>query len=152
MRERSRIIAAVGALAVAGSCLIVLGVLPGTIELAAGAEFAYPPGAAGVIAADYIETFSTGKDSLLTAFFESYLSERAAEMQPVKTRVWECHRLYSLFGVLAPQELIENDESLLVLRVKSEKVGTWFQVSFEMDVDAPGKLLDVDFEPAARSE
>ena len=150
MTTRGGIDAEVGPLLMAGCLLAALAGVPGTVGGAEGKEFAYPKGIAGEIAEAYIEVFSTGEDSLMTGFYETYLSEGAVEEHSVKTRVWEYHRLYGLFGELAPHQIIKNDKSVLVLLVKSEKLETWFHVSIEMDEAAPGLLLDMDVQPAAR--
>jgi hypothetical protein len=151
MTTRGRIVATVGPLLIAG-CIMMLGTLPGIVVEAEGNGFDYSKGTAGEIAEAFIETFSTGEDSLMAGFFQSYLSERALEEHSVKTRVWEYQRLFSLFGKFTPHKIIKDEELNLVLQVKSEKLGTWFHLNIEMDEAAPGFLLDVDFQPAARSK
>jgi hypothetical protein len=151
MTKRRRFVATVSPLVIAGAILL-LGTLPGIVAADEVKGFDYPKGAAGEIAEAFIETFSTGEDSLMAEFFETCLSEAAVREDSVKTRVWEYHRLYSLFGELIPHKIIKNEEFNLVLRVKSEKLETWFHLNIEMDRAAPGFLLDVDFAPAARSK
>ncbi|UCH85041.1 MAG: hypothetical protein JSW50_04960, partial [Candidatus Latescibacterota bacterium] len=106
--------------------------------------FAYPDGPSGEIARAYVEAFSSGADSLMIAFHESYLSEKGIEEASIKTRMWEYRRLHNMLGTLLPHSVVKNDDSSLVLMVKSKKLDTWFQLGIEMDADSTGMVLDVD--------
>jgi len=151
MIECGRIVAAVGLrLVIAGLILVVPGAVTEGIATAAGKQLSYPEGKSGELAQIYIDTFGSGVDSLMAGFFDSHLSEAGAEEATIKQRLWEYRRLYNLLGELTPYEVVKNDTTMLVVLVKSEKLNTWFHVNLEMDELSPGKLLDVDLQPAGK--
>ena len=116
----------------------------------AGAGFAYPDGVSGDIARAYVEAFSSGSDSLMTAFHRAYLSEAGSEEASIETRLWEYRRVHKMLGALTPHRVVKNDESMLMLIVKSSKLDTWFELGIEMDADSSGMVVDVDLQPAAK--
>lgn len=122
------------------------------VERAAAGEFEYPEDRAGDIAEAYITAFSSGQDSLMAVFQDTFLSTDARERHSIGERLWQYRSLYAMLGALSPERVVTREDTTLVLLAKSEELGTWFHVNIELDDGTPRMVRRLLVEPAARPE
>jgi len=117
---------------------------------AAAAGFSFPEGFLGQAAADYIDAFNSGNDSLVAEFHTSHFTEASFEQKSMNSRLYQYQSLYKMFGELDPQETVKSNSSKLVIRARSEKLGSWFEIGFEVDENSPQKLGHQYIRPASK--
>ena len=122
--------------------------LSGSAANAAG--FSFPKGYLGTTAAKYIDAFNSGNDSLVAEFHTSNFTEASFEKKSLNSRLYKYQSLYKMFGELEPYETLKKSNSTLVIRARSEKLGSWFEIGFEADESAPNKLARQYIRPASR--
>ena len=141
-----------------GTALLVIFLIP-SIPLADDAvpreapnepavEFTYPNGSLGNIAEAFIEAFNTGDEGVVADFYAERKSEAALEKQSLNTQLYRYRSLYGLMGRLTPHSVLDLENSMIVLLVRSEKRGTWFKVGLELEDCVAGKLSHHYLRPA----
>ena len=143
--------ARVGRFAFLGILVFIVAALL-TAGKAAPTRFEYPEDRVGDIAEAYITAFSSGQDSLMVVFQDTFFSRLARERYPVDEQLWRYRRLYAMLGALSPERVVASEETTLVLLAKSEALGTWFHVNIELDDGTPRMVRRLLVEPAARPE
>jgi hypothetical protein len=114
------------------------------------AGFSFPKGFLGQAAADYIDAFNSGNDSLVAEFHTVNFTEASFEKSSLNSRLYKYKSLYKMFGELEPVETMKKNSSKLVIRARSTKRGSWFEIGFETDKNAPGKLSHQYIRPASK--
>ncbi len=117
---------------------------------AAAAGFSFPKGYLGTTAAKYIDAFNSGNDSLVAEFHTTHFVETSFETKSMNSRLYKYQSLYKMFGELEPVETLKKSKSTLVIRARSEKLGSWFEIGFETDKSAPDKLAHQYIRPTAK--
>jgi hypothetical protein len=114
------------------------------------AGFSFPKGFLGQAAADYIDAFNSGNDSLVAEFHTVHFTEASFERKSMNSRLYKYKSLYKMFGELEPVETVKRNNSLLVIRARSEKLGSWFEIGFEADGTEPEKLSHQYIRPTSK--
>jgi hypothetical protein len=137
-----------------GTAILVLFLIP-SIPLADDAVpretpsgFAYPQGSPGEMAEAYIEAFNTGDEGVVAAFYTERESQAALDKQSIKTQLYQYRSLFAMMGKLTPHSVLDHENSMIVLLVRSEKRGTWFKVGIELETGGAGKLSHHYVRPA----
>ncbi|RLC96201.1 MAG: hypothetical protein DRI46_14040 [Chloroflexi bacterium] len=117
---------------------------------AAAADFSFPKGFLGRAAADYIDAFNSGEDSLVAEFHTANFTETSFEIKSLNSRLYQYQSLHKMLGELEPYETVKKNKSKLVIRARSEKLGSWFEVGFEIDKSVPEKLSHHYIRPASK--
>ena len=106
------------------------------------AAFNFPDDRAGTIAEAFITTFNSGEQATVSDFLSTYTSEERRE--EMEKELWAYKRLFELLGTLTPQSVVDSKEADIVVLVRSEAVGSYFNVGISLDEGAPA-MLDEHF-------
>lgn len=121
-----------------------------SVSASAAAGFSFPKGYLGTAAAKYIDAFNSGDDNLVAEFHTVYFTEASFETKSMNSRLYKYQSLYKMFGELEPVETLKKSNSTLVIRARSEKLGSWFEIGFETDKSEPNKLAHQYIRPTGK--
>jgi hypothetical protein len=143
---------------VLGTAVFVIGLMaPGSFAddsspNATSSGFEYPGGSPAKIARAFVTAFNSGDETALADFCTTHESEAALEARSLKSQIYQYGGLCRMLGTISPYSVTKRNNSKIVLLVRSEKLGTWFNVGVEMDKDLPGKAAHVYVRPASAPE
>ncbi|MEJ2720920.1 MAG: hypothetical protein P8181_07235 [bacterium] len=119
---------------------------------ATGTAFEYPAGPPAEIARAFVAAFNAGDESAMADFCTTHQSETALEERSLKSQLYQFGGLCRMLGTISPFSVTDRSSSKIVLLVRSEKLGTWFNVGVEMDKNQAGKASHVYVRPAPPPE
>jgi len=138
----------------ARNTFLVLTILLATtlVVAAASAEIVFPGTRAGEIAKAYFESLNSGAAETIKAFETTYRSAGALEKRPIAERIPRVLGLHDQIGTLVPMVITKDDAGEITIAVRSEKLDMWLSCAFEIETEAPHKLVSVTMRPTSPPE
>jgi hypothetical protein len=111
--------------------------------------FSYPETPAGTIARAFFETLNSGDPDRISDFILSYRSTTSLAKRPLDERVAKMMQIHKQVGELTPTLVTEESERSLAVTVRSEQLGMWLSVRFDLDESEPDKLAVMSMQPTS---
>jgi CubicO group peptidase (beta-lactamase class C family) len=120
-----------------------------TYAAADNTTFSYPATSAGTIAREFFETLNSDDPGRISNFILSYRSTTSLAKRPIDERVAKMMQIHKQVGVLTPALVSDETERSLTVSVRSEQLGIWLSVRFDLDEDEPDKLSVMSMQPTS---
>ena len=111
-------------------------------------EFTYPDSRVGEIARTWVEQFNSGDDEQTRRWEETYRAESALKQRSVDDRVARYPQRRGMLGTLITHSVLEETPGGLKLLARSESMGMWLSLRFDLEPEAPHKLKSIEVRPA----
>lgn len=119
----------------------------GSTKPSAVKGFDFPSNRSGEVAEAFITTFNSGDSTSVSGFLADFCSE--ARRPELEKELWAYGRLYELLGALTPYSIAESSANSIVVLVRSDNVGSYFNVGITLDDGTPAMVVEHFIRPAA---